>query len=899
MAKGTTNSYDDNTVNGKETIKMGKSGAGGNMTITVAAGATSLSFYSAAWKNEGAEVTIEAPTGVTITPASYTVVATDELSGGGKSFTVANEENYKFTFALTGVTEAATFTLTSAKRCFVWGAEDDTEAPSLEGYFLVGTFNDWTPAAKYMLDANEAAEGEYVLAFPFAKGDGLKVAKVQGDTVAAWYPDGMGNEYKVDAAHQGRKAIYFRPEGNDDWKAFHDGGFFFIPANNDPTNCDEAREAALSVLSNNELYNDSAVYTIEGFVTEIAYAYDSTKHNMSFWIADADNGGKVLEAYKCAIENEENIPVVGDHVKVTGCLTRYNETPEFAAGCTVEIVKDEPVLGAWSEIVFTEAVAAADLPEDSVFKSDKEGFEAKIADAGNKMSIDGNVARFGTAEEYEKYSFRLKSNGASGSDKNFITISVPTDGKLGIAPRTGSNSDTTRVLYIIQDNDTLYSEVVRESQAVVVMEDTTKVNVYPFVVVPVKAGSVIVRYSAAMNFYAFGFNNTVAPEPEATWTVAGSSATLFGTTWDPANTANDMIKNDEGYYTWSKSGLELAAGDIAFKVCKDHAWAEAYPAQDYKLAIDSAGIYTINISFDLEKLEVSAVATKTGDAVVLPNVILHGNFTGSWKDTEAFVPAEDKLTAALELELAEGTYEFGFKFDGAWKANGANLTREENTTNLATGDGNMHITADKAGKYVFTYTYATQGLIVAYPSAAEADTIVIDALTYGEVLTEDFETYGAVDVILTNIPIVGNQLLGDGYTFVLDILPKDANDITGRYSVDSLSLDTAYSGIIVYQGTDTTMLSLANAEVIFQIGQVSVESNLAQLAVLAELVTEDGTVFEIAAATVVYYEFVEEQGIEEIMAESENGKAIKLMHEGQIYILKGNKLYNLSGQVVR
>ncbi len=389
-----------------------------------------------------------------------------------------------------------------------------------------------------------------------------------------------------------------------------------------------------------------------------------------------------------------------------------------------------------------------------------------------------------------------------------------------------------------------------------------------------------------------------APVVETTWTVAGSSATLFGTAWDPTNNANDM-EEVEGIFVWEKEGLELAAGDIAFKVVKDHAWDEAYPAQDYKLAIDSAGIYTIKITFNPESKEVAAEATKTGEAVVLPNIILHGNFTGSWKDTEAFVPAEDKLTAALELELAEGTYEFGFKFDGAWKANGANLTREENTTNLATGDGNMHITADKAGKYVFTYTYATQGLIVAYPSAAEADTIVIDALTYGEVLTEDFEDYGAVDVILTNIPIVGNQLLGDGCTFVLDILPEDANNITGRYSVDSLSLDTAYSGIVVYQGTDTTMLSLANAEVIFQIGQVSVENKLAQLAVMAELVTEDGTVFEIAASTVVYYEFVEEQGIEEIMAESENGKAIKLMHEGQIYILKGNKLYNLSGQVVR
>ncbi|MBQ4395100.1 MAG: hypothetical protein II825_07385, partial [Paludibacteraceae bacterium] len=69
----------------------------------------------------------------------------------------------------------------------------------------------------------------------------------------------------------------------------------------DPTNCAEAAEAALSVSANNELYKDGAVYTIQGYVTSIAYAYDQSKGNMSFWMADAADGGNVLEAYKCTI----------------------------------------------------------------------------------------------------------------------------------------------------------------------------------------------------------------------------------------------------------------------------------------------------------------------------------------------------------------------------------------------------------------------------------------------------------------------------------------------------------------------------------------------------------------------------------------------------------------------
>lgn len=223
--------------------------------------------------------------------------------------------------------------------------------------------------------------------------------------------------------------------------------------------------------------------------------------------------------------------------------------------------------------------------------------------------------------------------------------------------------------------------------------------------------------SSNSRVFEIAFFRNPGATPKTYWTVAGSSATLFGTTWDPANKANNMVKQEDGSYKWEKTELELAAGEIAFKVCKDHAWTEAYPASDYKLPIDEAGIYTITITFEPEnENKVSAVATKTGEAVVLPTVVLHGNFSGDWKDTDPFAPAENKETAELTLSLKKGTYEFGFKFDGAWKANGANITRAENTANLSTGSGNMHITADEEGDYVFTYTFETQGLVVAYPA---------------------------------------------------------------------------------------------------------------------------------------------------------------------------------------
>ena len=101
--------------------------------------------------------------------------------------------------------------------------------------------------------------------------------------------------------------------------------------------CAEAREAALSVSANNELYNNGEEIEVTAYVTSIAYAL--MDGSMSFWMADAADGGNVLEAYKCAIADAADAPVVGDKVKVTGNLTKYNTTPEFAPNCTCEILE--------------------------------------------------------------------------------------------------------------------------------------------------------------------------------------------------------------------------------------------------------------------------------------------------------------------------------------------------------------------------------------------------------------------------------------------------------------------------------------------------------------------------------------------------------------------------------
>ena len=105
----------------------------------------------------------------------------------------------------------------------------------------------------------------------------------------------------------------------------------------DPTNCAEAREAALSVEANNVPYKDSTIYSIQGYVTEIKTAYNDQFHNITFWMADAANGGQVLQAYRAACASADEAPIVGDKVTVTGALSKYNSTPQFMANSTFVI----------------------------------------------------------------------------------------------------------------------------------------------------------------------------------------------------------------------------------------------------------------------------------------------------------------------------------------------------------------------------------------------------------------------------------------------------------------------------------------------------------------------------------------------------------------------------------
>ena len=138
-------------------------------------------------------------------------------------------------------------------------------APDVEdGYYLMGTFNDWKPAEEYLFKENSQNPGEYYLNITLKVNDELKVAKVVNGKADPWYP-AEGDNYVVDADHAGARTIYFQPDYKEAWDVFD--GYIYIEANK-PTDIDALQNAdkATKLFHNGQLLiiRGTRIYTVMG-----------------------------------------------------------------------------------------------------------------------------------------------------------------------------------------------------------------------------------------------------------------------------------------------------------------------------------------------------------------------------------------------------------------------------------------------------------------------------------------------------------------------------------------------------------------------------------------------------------------------------------------------------------
>ena len=358
-----------------------------------------------------------------------------------------------------------------------------------------------------------------------------------------------------------------------------------------------------------------------------------------------------------------------------------------------------------------------------------------------------------------------------------------------------------------------------------------------------------------------------APVVEHTYTVAGDSKAAFGTTWDPANTANDMTKQEDGTYKWEKEDVELLAGMLTFKVAEDHKWTVSYPADNYQLPIAETGKYNVTITFNPEGNVVNATATKTGEAVIIPTVAMHGNFTGSWVDTKNFTVAEDNETATLTMNLTVGNYEFGMRIGGPanWTANGVAFTLENTSAVVVAGSGNLTLAANIEGEYTFTWTYATSTLSIKFPE--------------GEI----------VEPTLDN----GYYVIGLNGWDVADLTADDmfwsTGIETGEYSLNvTLAVGNEFKVVYVKDDKIETWFPEGDNYV--------VDANHAGAKTIYFRPGYNGNDDWYAKCIYVAPNSDTPTGINAINADA---KAVKVLRNGQLLIIKGEKTYNGLGTLVR
>ncbi len=183
---------------------------------------------------------------------------------------------------------------------------------------------------------------------------------------------------------------------------------------------------------------------------------------------------------------------------------------------------------------------------------------------------------------------------------------------------------------------------------------------------------------------------TVTPVA-VTWTVAGSPESIFGTSWDPTNTNNDMVKGEGNTWTYSKEDLTLTKGNkISFKVCKNHAWGIAYPDKNYELSVLADGEYKLVITFDDDTKEVSATLEKKytvsfKNSIGWENVYAYTydpETLGGWHGTKIMNKVGDVYTISFFAATAPSKIIFN---DGV-----GNVVGESQTANLVFTDGKTY-----------------------------------------------------------------------------------------------------------------------------------------------------------------------------------------------------------------
>lgn len=145
------------------------------------------------------------------------------------------------------------------------------------------------------------------------------------------------------------------------------------------------------------------------------------------------------------------------------------------------------------------------------------------------------------------------------------------------------------------------------------------------------------------------------------WTLAGEPATLFGETWQPGKSENDLVYENNGIWKKTYSKVSLSKGSISFKVCKDHKWDFSHPSSNQTYTIGKEGIYNVTFTFSYKDLSISVVT----EEVIEPTIAI---------TNEDVAYIEDSFSIGFESNIDNPSVSYFVKVPGVnvySKINGA------------------------------------------------------------------------------------------------------------------------------------------------------------------------------------------------------------------------------------
>ena len=129
--------------------------------------------------------------------------------------------------------------------------------------------------------------------------------------------------------------------------------------------CAQAVTMAKTLANNNDVYAGGQ-YVVEGYAISMSASYPEL-----IWLADSEDAAEgEFEVYRPSNKSEIANVTKGDRIRAYGYITKYNDTYEFAQGCTFEVVVAP---GEVAKPVFTPAAGTYNAAQNVTIACETEG----------------------------------------------------------------------------------------------------------------------------------------------------------------------------------------------------------------------------------------------------------------------------------------------------------------------------------------------------------------------------------------------------------------------------------------------------------------------------------------------------------------------------------------------